>query len=187
MTELPLAEKVVAIDGALDEARIPHAFGGALAAAYYAEPRATIDIDVNVFVPTGSIDEINFALAPLGVDPLESEEDRVALERDGQCRIWWGDTALDLFFSYDEVHEAMQEGARRVPFGGEELEVLGPEHLVVCKASFDRAKDWIDIEQILVASEQFDVSEVDRWLQRLVGANDRRKQRFDELAAKLRD
>ncbi len=46
---LTLAKRVLAIDHALSS--IPHAFGGALALAYYAEPRATIDIDLNVFVP----------------------------------------------------------------------------------------------------------------------------------------
>ena len=187
MAEPSLPEKIIAIDRALASARIPHAFGGALALAYYAEPRATIDIDLNVFVPTTRIDEVNFALEPLGVSALESDEDRFALERDGQCRIWWGRTPVDLFFSYDEVHNAMREGARRVPFGENELEVLGPEHLVVCKAYYDRTKDWMDIEQILVASEHFDVEEVTRWLQRLVGDEDPRKQRFDDLIGELRD
>jgi hypothetical protein len=184
MAESSLPEKVVAIDGALTEARIPHAFGGALALAYYAEPRATIDIDVNVFVPTSRIDEIEIALVPLGVD---TSVDETALERDGQCRLWWGNTAVDLFFSYDEVHKAMSQNTRRVPFGDEEFEILSPEHLVVCKASFDRAKDWMDIEQVLVAVEHFDAGEVDRWLLRLVGPDDHRKLRFDELAAQLRD
>lgn len=183
--ERSLPEKVVAIDEALDEARIPHAFGGALALAYYAEPRATIDIDVNVFVPTSRLDEINMALAPLGVDT--TKEHRSALERDGQCRLWWGNTAVDLFFSYDKVHEAMSRNTRRVPFGDEEFEILSPEHLVVCKASFDRVKDWLDIEQVLVATEHFDTAEVDRWLIHLVGPDDHRKQRFDELVAELRD
>lgn len=187
MAEAPLAEKVVTIDTALSEARMSHAFGGALAAAYYAEPRATIDIDINIFAPTERIEEVNFALEPSGVVPLTSAADQADLERDGQCRLWWGNTALDLFFSYDEVHEAMREGTRRVPFGEEELDILGPEHLVVCKARFDRTKDWIDIEQILVASEHFDVGEVDRWLERFLGDRDPRKQRFDELAAELRD
>lgn len=187
MAEPSLPEKIIAIDRALASARIPHAFGGALALAYYAEPRATIDIDLNVFVPTTRIDEINFALATLGVGALESDDDRFALERDGQCRLWWGRTPVDLFFSYDEVHEAMQEGARRVPFGEDELEVLGPEHLVVCKACFARTKDWMDIEQVLVASEHFDAEEARRWLQHLVGDDDPRTQRFDELVDELRD
>lgn len=186
MADLSLPEKVVAIDKQLKDVRIPHAFGGALALAYYAEPRVTIDIDLNIFVPTTRFDEVNQALAPLGVQSLETDEDRFALERDGQCRIWWGITALDLFFSYDDLHEAMREETRRVPFGDEELDVLGAEHLVVCKACFDRPKDWLDIEQVLVATEHFDPDEVDRWLRRL-GEDDQRKLRFDALVAELRD
>jgi hypothetical protein len=186
MAKLSLPEKVVAVDKQLKATRIPHAFGGALALAYYAEPRVTIDIDLNVFVPTTRFDQVGQALTPLGIQALESDEDRFALERDGQCRIWWGITPLDLFFSYDDLHEAMREGVRRVPFGDEEIKVLGPEHLVVCKACFDRPKDWLDIEQVLVATEHFDTDEVDRWLHRL-GADDQRKQRFDELVIELRD
>jgi len=186
MTELSLPEKVIAVDRALGEGRLPHAFGGALALAYYAEPRVTIDIDINVFAPPEKINEVNLALGPLGVQTLESEQDRSALERDGQCRIWWGITALDLFFTNDELHEAMREAARCVPFGDDHIDVLSPEHLVVCKACFDRPKDWIDIEQVLVATEPFDVAEVDRWLGRL-GEDDQRKRRFDGLALELRD
>ena len=74
-----------------------------------------------------------------------------------------------------------------MPFGDQVFEILSPEHLVVCKACFDRGKDWLDIEQVLVATEHFDAEEVDRWLHRLVGENDPRKQRFDELVAELRD
>src|SRR5659263_502227 len=43
MTEPSLPDKVVALDRALDDASIDHAFGGALALAYYAEPRSTVD------------------------------------------------------------------------------------------------------------------------------------------------
>src|SRR4051794_41101706 len=46
----PFADKVSSVGEALSEARIPHAFGGALAVAYYGEPRATGDIDVNIFI-----------------------------------------------------------------------------------------------------------------------------------------
>ena len=53
MSGLTLAQRVEAIDAALSE--LPHAFGGALALAYYAEPRSTIDIDVNVFIPAGPL------------------------------------------------------------------------------------------------------------------------------------
>jgi hypothetical protein len=185
--EPSLPEKVVAIDRRLSEVRIPHAFGGALALAYYAEPRATVDVDVNVFVSTARVDEVSDALSPLGVSALPSEDERAALEREGQCRTWWGRTPVDLFFSYGEVHEAMREGVRRVPFGEDELQILGPEHLVVCKACFDRPKDWLDIEQVLVSTDPFEAREAQRWLHRLLGEGDQRKRRFDRLVAELTD
>src|SRR5262245_29500700 len=88
-----LPDKVLAIHKSLRAARIPHAIGGALALAYYAEPRTTIDVDVNVFVPTGQWATVRQALTPLGiaVDVEESE-----LERDGQVRLWWDQNPVDL-------------------------------------------------------------------------------------------
>jgi hypothetical protein len=182
MAELSLPEKIVAIHESLDEKRIPHAFGGALALAYYAEPRATVDIDLNVCTPTERFPELWEALGPLGV---EDNVDRTALARDGQCRVNWGRTPLDLFFSYDEIHRAMRREARQVPFGESELPILGPEHLLVCKAMFDRPKDWLDIEQMLVGAEHLRVDEVREWLSRMVGESDPRIDRIDELG-KLR-
>ncbi|HEV7773613.1 MAG TPA: nucleotidyl transferase AbiEii/AbiGii toxin family protein [Conexibacter sp.] len=183
MTEPSLPDKVLAIHGGLRRARIGHAFGGALALAYYAEPRATIDIDLNVFVAPDEHAAVHAALAPLGV---ADEVDEAALTRDGQCRWWWGRTPVDLFFAYDELHDAMRRAARTVPFGEETITVLSPEHLTVCKAVFDRPKDWLDIEQILVCEAGLDVAEIERWLTRIAGAADRRTQRFGELAAASR-
>ena len=183
MAERSLPEKVSAVDQALAGARIAHAFGGALALAYYAEPRATIDVDVNVFAPSERHPEVSAALVPLGVDPRTDER---ALAREGQCRIWWGRTPLDLFYAYDPIHDAMARQARRVPFAGGEIPILSPEHLLVCKVVFDRAKDWIDIEQMLTVVDHLDVPQVDADLIRLAGADDPRTVRFAELAADLR-
>lgn len=118
-----LPEKVTFIHHALDGAKIPHAIGGALALAYYAEPRATIDVDINVFVTTERWPEICEALAPLGVD-VEVEVDD--LNRDGQVRLWWDRNPVDLFFSYDPFHDAMQRSARKVPFNQETIPILRP-------------------------------------------------------------
>jgi hypothetical protein len=178
--EPSLPEKVIVIHEALTDAKIPYALGGALALAYYAEPRATIDIDVNVFVSTERWREVVDELSASGVD--SSNVDPGALERDGQCRLWWGDNAVDLFFSYDPIHEAMSKETRRVPFGGITVSILSPEHLAVCKAMFDRSKDWLDIEQMLLTADDLDLSEVKRWLRRMVGSGDRRIKRLDELA-----
>lgn len=181
MSEPALPDKVVAVGRGLDAARIRHAFGGALALAYYAEPRATIDVDVNLFCPPGEHARVRSALDPLGVD---WNVDLIALERDGQCRVWWGRTPIDLFFAYDPFHEAMKRSLRRVPFGEETIPILSPEHLLVCKAVFDRAKDWLDIEQVLAANDDLDMGEVRRWVDRVVGASDPRSRRFEQLATR---
>ena len=65
MTKRSLPERIVDLDGALTD--IPHAFGGALALAYYAEPRATVDIDLNLFVPADRYAEVAAPLLRLGV------------------------------------------------------------------------------------------------------------------------
>jgi hypothetical protein len=178
--EPSLPDKVVAIHQALRGAKLAHAFGGALALAYYAEPRATIDVDVNVFVAPSDHPLVTAVLQPLGVD---DEVDAKALQRDGQCRLWWGRTPVDLFFAYDEVHTAMRQAVRRAPFGDTRIPILAPEHLIVCKAVFDRPKDWLDIEQMLVATGEIDVAEIERWLDRIAGDADPRTQRFAELVA----
>ena len=178
-----LPEKVIVIHEAFGDAKIPYALGGALALAYYAEPRATIDIDVNVFPPVERWRDVVDVLDQLGVDC--SELDPASVERDGQCRLWWGDNPVDLFFAYDPIHDEMRKQARRVPFGGITVQILGPEHLAVCKAMFDRRKDWMDIEQMLIAGDAIDVSEIERWLVRMVGIDDPRLQRLGEIKAEL--
>jgi hypothetical protein len=183
MAEPSLPDKVIAVHDALRKAKIPHALGGALALAYYAEPRATIDIDLNVFVPTARWPDVDGALAPLGIET--GDLDRAALERDGQCRLWWGDNPIDLFFAYDEIHDEMRADARRVPFADTTVQILAPEHLAICKAMFDRPKDWLDIKQMLIATDGLGAAEIERQLHRMVGEDDPRLQRFAELKAEL--
>lgn len=179
---ISLPEKVMAIDRALAAAKVPHAIGGAVALAYYAEPRATVDVDVNVFVPTDRWPEVKLALAPLGVDV---ELDEPALARDGQVRLWWDRNPVDLFFSYDPLHDEMAKSTRRVPFAEGRIPILAPEHLAICKAIFDRPKDWLDLEAMLIVAEPLDIGLIESWLTRSVGADDERLVTLDGLLRKL--
>lgn len=177
MSEPSLPEKVVAIHDRLGRAKVAHAFGGALALAYYAEPRATIDIDLNLFVSPSSYPSVERDLAEIGVD---DGVDVAIVERDGQCRLRWGDTPVDLFFAYDDLHEAMRRGIRQGPFGEKTIPILAPEHLLVCKTIFNRPKDWLDIEQVLICVEELDTDEIRAWLGRILGPDDPRSARFEE-------
>lgn len=181
MSALELPDKVIALDEALSRAKIDHAFGGALALAYYAEPRATVDVDINLFVPPQNHDEVFAALGPLGV---ERPDDADRLVRDGQSRWRWGSNPVDLFFANDPIHAAMEGKVRKVPFGDVRIPILSPEHLIVCKVMFDRPKDWLDIEQILVTETDLDLGEVRGWLERGLTSSDPRLVRFEELTAR---
>ncbi|MGD9796429.1 MAG: nucleotidyl transferase AbiEii/AbiGii toxin family protein [Acidimicrobiia bacterium] len=177
MTErLTLAEKIQAIHLALID--VPHAFGGALALAYYAEPRATIDIDLNVFVTANELEAVVAPLVALGADIDDAVTTLV--QRDGQVRIYWQDTPVDLFFAYDPFHQAMSQARRNVPFADGSIAVLSPEHLIVCKAVFNRPKDWVDIDAMAELGANLEVAEILRWMGRLVGDDD---PRYDRVAS----
>ncbi len=174
MSSLSLAQRIVALDRAL--AAIPHAFGGALALAYYAEPRATIDIDLNVFVPAERFPDVAAPLVELGTsadDPAVAE----IVRRDGQVRVFWDATPIDLFFAYDPFHDAAAAGRHQVPFADTTIPILAAEHLIVCKAVFNRARDWVDIDAAVAAEASFDVAEVLRWVGRIAGDADPRYER----------
>jgi hypothetical protein len=161
---------------------MPHAFGGALALAYYATPRATIDIDLNVFVGVERADEVLALIEALGAEPLRAKE-RAQLRRDEQVRLYWDTTPLDLFFSYDALHESCQARRRRVPFGaGDWIHVLAAEDLLIFKVLFDRDKDWRDVEELIYAtSGELDVAYAKGWLERILGGRDTRHRRLGEV------
>jgi len=176
---LTLAQRVLAIEDALSG--IPHAFGGALALAYYAEPRATIDIDLNVFVPAARFPEVAAPLIQLGAG-ADDPSIAAIVHRDGQVRVMWEDTPIDLFFSYDAFHEAAGAARHSVPFGDRSIPILAADHLIVCKVVFNRPKDWVDIDSMLVAHADINAAEVLRWVARIVGDED---PRYNRIAALL--
>src|SRR5262249_54491594 len=104
-----LVHKILALHRAVMSHHIPHAFGGALALAWCTQrARGTIDIDLNVFLGGDRAEDVVAALPP----PVShSKADTLSLQREGQARLWWQDTPVDLFLSTTEYHD---EVARRV-------------------------------------------------------------------------
>jgi hypothetical protein len=102
-----------------------------------------------------------------------------AIARDGQVRLWWDETPLDLFFDYAPIHADAARHRRVVPFAGMRIAVLGPVELAVFKAMSDRTRDWADIEAML-AAETLDVGAVRTALAALLAEDDARFARLDE-------
>jgi hypothetical protein len=173
-----LPEKIVALHQALDRAGVPHAFGGALALAWCTErARGTIDVDVNLFVRPEHAAVVLRAL-PSGVD--WTDDDAVRVERDGQARLWWDTTPLDLFFSTTEFHDRLASRVRREPFLGVDVPFLACRDLAVFKAFFDRTRDWADLEE-MAAVGSLDVEAVLGVLANYLGGDDPRVERLRTL------
>jgi hypothetical protein len=174
-----LAEKIAAVHEMLESLHVPHQFGGAVALAWYRSPRATTDVDLNVTIAPEDATPILGALTHLGV--TVTHDDRAAIRRDGQARLDWGGSYLDVFFATMELHREMAARARTVGFGPVQIPILSPEHLIVCKAVFDRPKDWVDIEEMGAWGTEIDVSEVLRWIGQILGADSEQYARVTAL------
>lgn len=175
-----LLGKVLALHDALAVAGLPHAFGGALALAWcVGNPRGTADIDLNVLVP---VDDVAVLLAALPGEVTTSEAARHQLVRDGQARLWWDRTPIDVFLNTTEFHEGLIDRVRREEVVDVPLPVLDCSDLAVFKAFFSREKDWVDLGEMLLA-RTVDVEGVLGTLVRHLGGDDPRIERLRSLAA----
>ena len=181
---MTLAERILVLHRALAAAEVPHAFGGAIALAYWTlDPRGTGDIDINVFVPAQECAAVLREL-PAGIAQPPATHD--AIVHDGQVRLWWDETPVDLFFDYAPVHADAARHHQTVPFAGASIPVLGPVELAVFKAMFDRTRDWADLEA-MVAAGTLDVDSVAVGLREMLGKDEARLSRLEDLVRRARE
>ncbi len=178
---MDLTRRIAALHEALDDAGLPHAFGGALALAWCTRrARGTIDIDINIFVSVGDRARVIDAL-PDGVKV--TREDRRVLKRDGQVRVWWEDTPLDLFLNTTDYHEQAATRTRMESFAGTRIPFLSCLDVAVFKAFFNRTKDWADLEEMQAAGT-LDHERVRSIIAHYLGDNDARVAALEQLEAR---
>lgn len=171
-------EKILEVDRRLAAGGVEHAFGGAIALGFHvATPRATADIDVNITADTAIARSV---LAALPDEVGWSDLDLAQIERDGQTRLFWGRTPVDLFFPQHDLHAVVAGRVERVGFAGTTIPIISATDLTIFKALFNRTQDWADIEKML-ARGGVDRPEARDWLSRLVGEDDQRLRRLDDL------
>jgi hypothetical protein len=170
-----LGDRLLAVHDALSKAELRHAFGGAIALGYCTlEPRGTRDLDLNVFVAPERVKEV-FAALPHGVTVTALNVEQA--ERDGQVRVWWEDTPIDIFLDVLPLHTEVARGVRHVPFAERSIPVLGCDALALFKAMFDRTRDWADIEA-MVEAKALDVERVAARIAELEGDDSPRATRL---------
>ena len=147
-----LVEKLLAIHDSLTAKGQQHAFGGAISLAYCVEePRGTRDLDVNIFADAADAETV---LAGLPEGVTLTAEDIEVVKRDGQTRLDWDGTPIDVFLNNLPLHESVANAVVWVPLEGRQIPVLDCASLVIFKAFFDRTKDWADIEAVAVATPE---------------------------------
>lgn len=175
-----LVEKLFTIHDSLTGAGLAHAFGGAIALAYCVEePRGTRDLDVNVFVDASEAESV-LASLPGGV--RVRRKDVAKVRREGQARLWWGDTPIDVFLNNIPLHEAVASSVVWVRLEGRDVPVLDCASLAIFKAFFDRTKDWADLEAIAIATPE-DIEEAADTIADLVGEDDPAVERLKTLVS----
>lgn len=167
---MTLVDLVLAVHDQLVSADISHAFGGALALAYVAEPRGTVDVDVNIFTPVAEIDAVLPVFAALELRPERPREEWVPI---AGIRLRREDDLypVDVFPSLDARYSQIERRRVLRPFGPDHqaLPFLSAEDLVVFKLSFGRDKDWVDVRSIAQARPDLDLDYIEDQLVGLRG------------------
>lgn len=174
-----LVEHLIAVHDALEEAKLPHAFGGAIALGYCIhEPRGTRDLDINIFVTRARADDV-FAALPDDITVRLANVEEV--QQDGQTRLMWDDMPLDIFLNVHPFHEEVARGVRQVPFSGRVIPVVGCTALAVFKSLISRTKDWADIEE-MVAMGEMSLADTIVWVTQIAGSDSPAASRMQALA-----
>lgn len=171
----------LAIAAALERSSVPYALGGALAYGLWGVPRATIDVDVNVFVDEDGIATVVAALRAIGVE-IALDRARVESEATGMIVAHWGAFRIDLFTpSIPFAWEAMRTRVKHT-VEGRSAWFLSPEAIAVFKLLFFRGKDLVDLERLVaVQGARLDHAYVRAQIVGMMGEDDERVKRWDAL------
>lgn len=179
------AEAGEQIADALEREGLPYALGGALALAVAGVPRGTIDVDVNIFVEEERLDETFDVLGALGIE-IDRAAALARAKHDGMFVGRWDGMRIDVFLpSIPFAHEARRTRVRLTDPRGWSGWFLSPEALAVFKLLFFRGKDVVDLERLVAVNAELDHAYVRRWIVDMMGADDPRVERWDDLVRRF--
>ncbi len=159
-----LVDVIGALVDALEASGIPYALGGAVAYSSWGEPRATRDVDLNVWVEPDGLGALFGVLESAGVTLDRAQAAAQAADR-GLFVGRHGEYRIDVFVPSIPFYTEALARRVRVHIAGRATWVLSPEVLAVFKMLFFRAKDLRDLERLLaVQGARFDRAFVRRWL-----------------------
>jgi hypothetical protein len=179
------ADAAQVLASALEAAHIPYAIGGALALAIAGVPRGTADVDINVFVDEGRLQEVIACLAAVGVH-VDAEAAEACARRDGMFVGRWDGMRIDVFLpSIPFSREAERTRVRVTDDHGWSGWFLSAEAISVFKLLFYRGKDMVDLERLVAVRPELDKAYVRSAIVDMMGEQDGRTQRWDAIVQRF--
>lgn len=184
MPDIPVAPDVARrLADALEAADIPYALGGAIAYGFHAPPRATNDVDINVFVPPEALAPVFDALERGGA-LVDRRGAAATAARRGDFAARVDGMRVDLFTPSIPFYAAVEPRVVDAVLQGRPVRVLSAEDLCVFKLLFFRPKDLHDVERMVAfRGDALDRSYVRRWLVDMVGEDDERVSAWDRAVS----
>lgn len=185
MSEMDIASIAVNCTRALETAGLPCAIGGAIALGVWCPPRATLDVDLTIFVDVAQTDDVLRVLERAG-----AQADMALMSR----RIQNGEAAmlrmegvrLDIFLPSIPFYAEAQARVVRVPMAGATVPVLSAEAIAVFKLLFFRKKDLVDLERLWsFRREKLDHEWVRSQIVDMLGDEDPRIVAWDAIVASV--
>jgi hypothetical protein len=169
----------------LDARDVEYALGGALALGFWGQPRGTVDVDLNLFLPQDRPSEVIWCLQEIGCSVPASKAIR-SIREHGYCQATFASCRIDVFVSSSPIYEKARARRRRVHLGSQPVTVLDAETLTVFKMMFFRDQDILDIRKILKAQRSLlDRAWIREQLVEIFGLLDPRIVRWDELVSEV--
>jgi len=132
----------------LEDTRVPYMVIGGLANIVWGEPRATLDIDVTVWLADteipGFVDRVRTAHRLLVDDPATFIEHTRVLPVETQSGV-----RIDLIFGQLPFEREAIDRAREVSLAGTRARVCTPEDLILMKIVSDRDRDIADARALV--------------------------------------
>lgn len=166
---------------ALEASGLDYAVGGALAYTTWGTPRATNDIDFNLFVELDHLDAVFDVIERVGI-AVDRDALRTRAAAQGMFVVRHHGYAVDVFIpSIDFSWEAART-KKRASIAHRQAWVLSAEAIAVFKLLFFRGKDIIDLERLIgVQQERLDYAYIRRHIVDMMGEDDERVKRWDAL------
>ena len=163
MTADPLAPLVEAIRSAvqwLDEAGVPAAVVGGVAASLRGRPRVTKDVDFVALADLDACPALVQSAQRHGLMPRH--DDVVEFARSTRVLLLVHDSGVEVDVSFGALpfERELVEASEKVSVAGAEFPLARAEDLVIMKALALRPRDVADIESVLTANPSLDVARV---------------------------